>query len=838
MDLPLLGYLEAVEVARSPEPERVYYSNPDWALDDQGPLLLWDQFGPAHNLFLARPAATGWQQVATLPDTMHSHLIHLPEQGLSLILGVNQQRCPRSLDLWWSYGADRWQGPLELFGAADFHAGSTPWAIHQDRLFVPFETQQTERWGSYEYGCVHARLDSDLRRPANWTLVQNRVPWSVLPNCFHCGGLEGNLIVAPDGQLYNFLRLPAYNRLGRARWNGSNWEWLGLVQGVHNQSKPEIFSTPDGRWFLLANGWPARRTPNRPHDFRNTLCLWEACEPDLSRWRLLRVIISDREPRHAYSYVAAMVDPSDTFYLAERAGDDQTRNFHDTNLVLVRQRPQFSAWVEEPALVPYGTAAVDASGVWSKSNSQDGLLLSHLDGATYPQVLRATVRIDELPSEVGVLDLLGFATCDLISIAGLQLANEGSGTYLALSTGGRRIAVRPQVRVGEVLRLQVTLRSPVQVVVQVDDDQPVKGRTHLASDPSLAGILPRADRPTARLGQVSVVERPSLATGDTVCEAPALPGALILVDGRGVTGPLAGDFATPAENLVPGGPLVGGGHPAWFEPWAGGVLSGPKCAALWSPLDQPPAEFTLGGFGRLGRTDPGWNVLLAAFGERSATYGLRRELPYLGLLLLSEGEAQQKLAVAWSTCDDKEMTVANETVGSWFFYALTGLVADGELQLQLYAGEPGGRCWPVCTTTAPLASAAAARHWLALIGSAGNEVRGFGGLFVCQQALTHDELQGVCQAGYATKMDRHPPRRATCAVPLPSAPAPVDVAPAPPAEPVAPDLTPTTVEPAPEAPPAPTPVESASAPGPIDPGAESWPDLPLPPGAEPPAAES
>ncbi|NUQ01037.1 MAG: hypothetical protein HUU35_14405, partial [Armatimonadetes bacterium] len=440
MDLPLIGYVDAVVAARSPEPHRLFYSNPDWALDDEGPLLLWDTFNEDFAISLARREGDGWQRVERLEGAMHSHLVHLPERGLTLVLGVRQSGHPRAIELWWREGNGPWQGPIELFGGADFHAGSTPWAIHHGRLFVPFEIQQTERWGSYSYGCVHAALDSDLRRPGSWTLTQSRVPWSVFAGCSACGGLEGNLVAAPDGELYNLLRLPAYSRLGRARWNGAGWDWLGLVQGVHNQSKHEVFAAADGSaWYLLANGWPARRTPHTPNEFRNTLCLWQATEPDLSRWRLLRVVASDRNPRHAFSYVAGIVDPADdTLLVAERHGDDETHSFHDTNCTVVRIRPGFTRWADAPALVPYGHDTVAENGEWTKSNSQDGLLLSHLDGALYPMELTATVRLDELPAERGALDLLGFATCDLVLIGGIQLVDVGQGPHLALSAGGRR----------------------------------------------------------------------------------------------------------------------------------------------------------------------------------------------------------------------------------------------------------------------------------------------------------------------------------------------------------------------------------------------------------------
>ncbi len=776
MELPLIGHLPGTVVTRSPEPERVYLSNPDWTIDSRGPLLLWDTFGGEFSVNLARPGESGWESELRIDGVMHAHLIHLPERDLSLVLGVHQGGRPRSIELWYRDGEDPWRGPIELFGGADFHAGSTPWAIWGDRLLVPFEVQQTGHWGSYQYGCVHAPLAADLRRPGSWTLALARVPWTAFPDAADCGALEGNLVVAPDGELYNFLRLPAQSRLGRARWNGCGWDWLGLVQGVHNQSKPEVFSGPGG-WYLLANGWPDRSASGVAHAQRNTLCLWQATEPDLSRWRLLRVIASDHDPRHAFSYAAAVV-ADDRLLVAERHGDDQTHSFHDTNAVVVRERAGFAGWVEEPALVPYGSDAMDEAGQWVKANAQDGLLLSHLDGASYPLQLTCSVRLEAPPAEVGVLDLLGFATCDLVLIAGVQLVDQGRGPELAFSTGGRRVTLRERVAAGDELDLRLTLLSPVRAEAQVDQDTPVRARTHLASDPTLAGILPRADRPSADLGRVVVTRRPALAAGDEAAVSPEIPGALILADGRGVTRALPGNLPAPVDNLVTDGPLVSGGHPQFLEPWAGGLMAGPDQAALWSPLDAVPGSFSFGGAVRVMDTGE-WTCVLAAFGQRTPEASLRRDAPYLALLLVSGKDAGARLAVAWRTDGDPQMVLASEAVKPWLTYALTAASGADGLAVKVYAGETDEGATLVSELTVPAEAVAGARHWLALIGRRGGEVRGFGGVFLSDQALDAAVVEAIAQAGFVTRMDTWPHRRPTCADALPSEPSPAPADPAP-----------------------------------------------------------
>lgn len=762
MKAQMVGHVDGRVVARSPDPPTIYLSNPDWAVTTDGPILLWDRFGGEHRIELARLDGDRWRRIASFDDAMHSHLIDLPEQGLRLVLGVVQNTHPRSICLWHTEDGDDWRGPTELFGGADFHAGSTPWTIHDGVLHVPFEIQQTKQWGSYCFGSVHADLTNDLRRPGAWRLSQSRVPWTVFPGCEACGALEGNLYVA-DGRLYNLLRIPAYSRLGRAVWEDGAWRWLGLVQGVHNQSKPEIFQDQAGDWFLLANGWPERLTATAEHGFRNTLCLWRADEPDLSRFSLLRVIAGDLDPRHAYSYAAGAVAPDGTAWFADRHGDDETWNYHDTDCIAVRSVPEFAAWCAEPALVAYGHDEVEPDGTWIKGNCQDGLLLSHLDGALYPLTLSATVRIDALPEEIGALDLLGFATCDLVLIAGLQLVDERSGPRIALSSGGRRHRLELPVERGTVLDLSLVLHSPAEVEVRSAGQSLLRCRTHCVSDPSLAGVIPRADRPAAALGRVALIEPPRLTCGETACDAPALREPWILADARGVSRNLPGDQPPPVENLAPGGPLVCGGHTRFFDPWAGGLLPGAKSAALWSPLEAVPASFSLAGFARPTGGDEAWTVVLAALGERSAACDLRRDMPYAALLLIREPAAGPRLAVAWSNGDQRELVVASTAVGEWFGYALCATAGDEGLAVRVYGGEPGGAASELFATTLPAACVAEARHWLALIGQRGGEVWSVGGQVACRAALSEEEIGALFAAGYALKLDSQPARRPSCA---------------------------------------------------------------------------
>jgi hypothetical protein len=74
-------------------------------------------------------------------------------------------------------------------------------------------------------------------------------------------------------------------------------------------------------------------------------------------------------------------------------------------------------------------------------------------------------------------------------------------------------------------------------------------------------------------------------------------------------------------------------------------------------------------------------------------------------------------------------------------------------------------------TNVPTTALAGARHWLALAGQADFVVRGYGGVWLSQAALTLEQLQPVAAAGFVTKLDTWPHKLPSCATPAVAEPA-------------------------------------------------------------------
>eukprot|EP00049_Salpingoeca_infusionum_P008294 m.135204 g.135204 ORF g.135204 m.135204 type:complete len:444 (-) comp13972_c1_seq6:2754-4085(-) len=96
----------------------------------------------------------------------------------------------------------------------NYQTGATPTTLHNGRLYRALELLQPPfKWGvDYAAVVISADLSSDLLDPRSWTIstpLPFNTEWlpSSWPQLSAPGYLEGNMVVAPNGSLYNILRL-------------------------------------------------------------------------------------------------------------------------------------------------------------------------------------------------------------------------------------------------------------------------------------------------------------------------------------------------------------------------------------------------------------------------------------------------------------------------------------------------------------------------------------------------------------------------------------------------------------------------------------------------------
>ena len=236
--------------------------------------------------------------------------------------------------------------------------------VHNGRIWIP------------TFPCVmSADVGSDLLDPASWQFsnsLEEVVPkeWFLrVSGCAYANdywGLEGNIIVSPDGRLHNMLRLEiqpnnAYAALLDISADGKtltrNSACDGLVEMPTTVSKFCVRYDPSTKLYLAMTSYPTLPTPvlckGAPMaGQRNILAL--VASPDLVRWKMLDILLTEREVmnafcsarRHAFQYVVWDFDGEDLLYVVREASG-YTKHYHDGKYVTLYRLKNYRGFVLE-----------------------------------------------------------------------------------------------------------------------------------------------------------------------------------------------------------------------------------------------------------------------------------------------------------------------------------------------------------------------------------------------------------------------------------------------------------------------------------------------------------
>jgi hypothetical protein len=260
----------------------------------------------------------------------------------------------------WTHPVDERSGILFRAGpgaeAPNYHCAPVPLAVHQGRVYRAFEDNDPLDWPTGFRACViSADVDSDLLNAASWTMSE-KLPFDpawLPPTWGHfdkAGWLEGNVVVDRAGQLWNVLRLNAFDEGGDGRmlWNkaalvhlGEDGHHLtfdpatGFIEMPGGHTKFTIRYDPDLDGYLtLSNGV---EDPEQPTN-RAVLSLYISF--DLRHWRHVARLLEDDQglttaasaQQTGFQYVDWHFDGDDLIYLV-RTAYDGAHNFHDANRI-------------------------------------------------------------------------------------------------------------------------------------------------------------------------------------------------------------------------------------------------------------------------------------------------------------------------------------------------------------------------------------------------------------------------------------------------------------------------------------------------------------------------
>jgi hypothetical protein len=355
-----------VVMDHSPASSGLYIGSPSLAVLTNGHYLAThDFFGPKsaeHEsattaVFRSTDRGATWMPVAHIRGAFWSSLfVH---RGAAYLMGTDKHHgrivLRRSTDdgATWTEPRDPASGLLAPEG--QYHTAPMPVIEHNGRLWRAFEDAMggTE-WGKrYRAGMLSAPADADLLIATNWAF-SNFLPRD--PAWFDGkfnAWLEGNAVVAPDGQLVNILRVdtpdvPEQAAVVNVSADGRTVRFdpaTGFVELPGGAKKFTIRADPrGGGYWTLATIVPASFAGSgRPGGIRNTLALLRS--PDLRKWEIHCVLLHHPDvAKHGFQYPDWHFDGEDLIAVVRTAYDDGeggARNNHDANYLTFHRWPNF-----------------------------------------------------------------------------------------------------------------------------------------------------------------------------------------------------------------------------------------------------------------------------------------------------------------------------------------------------------------------------------------------------------------------------------------------------------------------------------------------------------------
>lgn len=203
----------------------------------------------------------------------------------------------------------------------------------------------TLEWGSWsargEKDYFHAAMvmccdeNADLLDPANWHFtppVKYDPTWEGVAEDGLHGNIEGTLVIAPDGKLYDFMRYQTQAEKKILVYRvpedpDAPLEYAGPVDFEGNLSKFMIkFDPVTGKYLSIIS-----RRIDEPQTQRNLLSL--VMSEDLKHWKTVEDLIDRRyeDPQYVgFQYVDFEMEGEDIIYLT-RTAINGAANYHDAN---------------------------------------------------------------------------------------------------------------------------------------------------------------------------------------------------------------------------------------------------------------------------------------------------------------------------------------------------------------------------------------------------------------------------------------------------------------------------------------------------------------------------
>ena len=389
------------QVIVSQNPQRLFYGSPSIVRLTDGSLLAsYDPFGPdaPKDLFgmwyqsgLARSDNNGrsWNLFGDVKGTFWSTLF--TQDNDVYLLGCSAKyghiTIRRSSD-----GGRNWtnpdtDNPVHLFAggsdkvAPNYHCAPMPMLISNGRIYRAFEDNDPLHWPrGFKSLVISANVNSNLMDTKSWTMSNKLAfdpAWA--PEQWKCkapGWLEGNMVEAPNGEIWNILRFhsdPVVDKAAivKVSRDGTTVTFdpeTGFIDFPGGASKFTIRRDPVTKKYIsLVNN------NTDPQRFRQRNVLSLSVSDDLIHWNVVKTLLEDDQDLTwersvaltGFQYVDWQFDGDDIIYLV-RTAYDGGHNYHDSNRITFHRLDNFRTYLApEPSTTALlGAFALLKGGVW------------------------------------------------------------------------------------------------------------------------------------------------------------------------------------------------------------------------------------------------------------------------------------------------------------------------------------------------------------------------------------------------------------------------------------------------------------------------------------------
>lgn len=357
------------EIKYQPEKAKTYLGSPSIVrLPDGSLIATHDYFGPGcprnHegeealvSVYRSEDNGQTWINITHIMNCYWSSLFYY--RDALYIIGPSQGYgsfvIRKSTDggFTWTQPRDQHSGLLLKGGYyhenPNYHTSVVPMLFHNGRIYRGVENCIDTKWGlGFETFVISIDENDDLLEASNWR-ISNKIqynpdflPWK---NEETGGWLEGNVCAAPDGQIWNILRVQCYPHTDVAAMvkvsaDGSTISFdpaADLINFPGGRTKFVIRRDPvTGLYLSLVNA-PLKFDPAHA-GHRNFLSLSQS--KDLRNWTVVKELLHDEsglEPQFSalltgFQYADWQFDGDDIIYVVRMAWRG-AHNYHDSNRI-------------------------------------------------------------------------------------------------------------------------------------------------------------------------------------------------------------------------------------------------------------------------------------------------------------------------------------------------------------------------------------------------------------------------------------------------------------------------------------------------------------------------